>query len=188
MLAPPRPVHKRCFATGQAFVPGQQVISELIERADGSLERRDYLPEAYPGPREETIGYWHTRVPDAAERKQVSTDDLFDYFERLYEQEQPANDRLLFVLALLLLQKKRLILDADPTVGDEFMSVVGSNGEGPYRVRCMDLSDEEIEQLQRTLQAMMAADADSEVASPDDETVAEPRMKADAQEAAASGG
>lgn len=171
MIAPPRPVGKRCFATGQAFIPGQHVISELIERDDGSLERRDYLPEAFPGPRDETIGYWHTHVPETAARKPLSTDQLFDYFERLYEQEQPSNDQLLFVLALLLLQKKRLTLETDATAGDEFMSLAGSNGEGPYRIRCMDLSDEQIRQLQQTLQAVITAE--TEAVSPEDAAVAE---------------
>ncbi|RMG40457.1 MAG: hypothetical protein D6725_03365 [Planctomycetota bacterium] len=160
MIAPPRPVGKRCFATGQAFAPGQRVISELIERDDGSLERRDYLPDAFPGPGDATIGYWETHVPDAARNRRRSTEELFDYFERLHEQEQPADDRLVFVLALLLLQKKRLVLDTEVSEDGEFMTLVGSQGEGPYRIRCVELSDEEIEELQRTVLAVI--DAESE--------------------------
>ena len=54
-----------------------------------------------------------------------------------------------YVLALLLLRKKRLILEDSITIDDQpGLRLVGSGGEGPFDVMERELTDEQIAQLQ----------------------------------------
>ena len=82
------------------------------------------------------------------------------YFEQLSEDPNPAHEQMHYVLALLLLQKRRLKIDGQRTdeYGNEFLQVIGSKSEGPYEVVDQDLSEQEIANLQATLNAQLEAE------------------------------
>jgi hypothetical protein len=61
------------------------------------------------------------------------------------------------VLSLLLLKKRRVKLESSRHEGEvEYLELIGSQGEGPYEVRDQQLSDEEIEHIQHSLNAYLA--------------------------------
>lgn len=158
-----KPVSRMCAASGREFVPGETCHSVLVER-DGEVNRLDYCEEAWAGPPEGTLGEWKTIVPDlAAKPKTVDTESLMRYFEQLCEDANPAHDRMRYVLALLLIRKRRLEpggsrRDDD---GNEFLEVVGKKGEGPFEVQeDSDLSEDEITALQATLNARLQEELD----------------------------
>ena len=82
------------------------------------------------------------------------------YFEQLSEDPNPAHDQMHYVLALLLLQKRRFRLDGQRTDedGNEFLQVIGSKSEGPYEVADQDLDEQQIANLQATLNAQLEAE------------------------------
>ncbi len=148
-----RPLGKSCAATGQEFAPGQRVVSVVIER-DGAHERLDYSEESWTGPPDAMIGRWRCRAPevDVKPRSALDPDAMLAYFEQLAEDANPAHDKLRYVLALFLLQKRRLRLDGSRVDDDgEFLELSGVKGEGPYEIRDQQLSEEEIRGLQAEL-------------------------------------
>ncbi len=69
--------------------------------------------------------------------------------------------RLRYVLALLLLQKRRLELDGSRLDGEiEYLVLIGTKGEGPFEVRDEQLDAEEIASVEEQLLASMAERAD----------------------------
>ncbi len=148
-----RPVGKTCAATGQPLQPGSVCHSVLVER-DGELVRLDFSPEGWKGPPEGTVAHWLCRVPNEPEGKPkpVDAEELMQYFEQLMEDPNPAQEKLCYVLGLLLLQKKRLNLEGTREVdGVEYLELTGKMGEGPFLVRDQHLTDDEIRQLQKEL-------------------------------------
>ncbi|MHC4876275.1 MAG: hypothetical protein ACYTGL_07240 [Planctomycetota bacterium] len=148
-----KPAARACAATGREFQPGEQCHSVLVER-DGQLLRLDYAEEAWTGPPDDSLGDWLTLIPDTgSQKKTVDTESLFRYFEQLCEDANPAHDKLRYVLALLLLQKRRLRLDGTHRGEDEtdYLDLIGSKSEGPYEVPDQSLDESEIAQLQATL-------------------------------------
>jgi hypothetical protein len=82
---------------------------------------------------------------------------LLSYFEQLVEDGNPAHDRLRYVLALFLLQKRRLRLDGSRIDGDvEYLQLSGSRGEGPYEIPDQQLAETEIRELQAELNHSLA--------------------------------
>jgi len=148
-----KPVGKYCVSTGEPFSPGDLCHSVLIEE-EGEIVRHDYSAEAWPGqPPEECLAHWQTVIPQPEtedQPKPLDTESLFEFFEQMIEDANPAQEKIKYVVSLLLMQKKRLKLDrsADAEMN---LRLIGSQGEGPYLIRDQKLSESEIQQLQQEL-------------------------------------
>jgi hypothetical protein len=148
-----RPVAKTCSKSGRAFRPGDMCWSVLFEK-DGQLVRQDFSAEAWGGPPNGAIGHWRCYVPESAEsgRPKLDADSLFDYFLQLSDSPNIVQQQYRYVLSLLLLRKRRLILEEVVDVdGCPTMRLVGSGGEGPFDVAEEELSEDQIERLQNQL-------------------------------------
>ncbi len=148
-----RPVARTCAATGVELTPGRPCWSVLVEQ-DGQIVRLDYSPDAWKGPPADAIGYWECLVPErrSGSGQEIDADSLFDYFVQLCESPNQVELDYLYVLALLLLRKRRLVLEETLSVDDQnIMRLVGRGGEGPFDVVERDLPEERIGQLQDQL-------------------------------------
>ncbi|MCA9083349.1 MAG: hypothetical protein KDA81_04800 [Planctomycetaceae bacterium] len=148
-----RPLGKNCAATGEPLAPGSQCWSVLVEQ-NGKLVRQDYSSEAWAGPPENVLGFWQCEVPkdNGGQQKKLDVDGLFDYFVQLNDSPNLAEQDYQYVLALLLLRKRRLILEETTDTDDiPTMTLIGSGGEGPFQVMERELSDDQIVELQQQL-------------------------------------
>ncbi len=150
-----KPIGKVCAATGEPLTPGSSVYSVLVEQ-DGESVRLDYQPSAWEGSPPGTIGQWRAIVPFPEENKPKPLDahTLLEHFQQLLEDANPAQEKLCYVISLLLLQKRRLSLDGTRLDGDiAYLQLSGSRGEGPFEVRDQQLTADEINSLQTHLVA-----------------------------------
>lgn len=148
-----RPLGKVCAGSGKPLVPGSPCISALVQKGD-RWERLDFAHEAWTGPPAGTIGYWNCSVPvpSVEARRALTLDQIFRVFEQMVENANPAQDQLTYVLALLLMQKRKLHLDGSQSEGKQkTLRFAGAHGEGPYEIRDQQLSPQEIERLQQEL-------------------------------------
>ena len=98
-------------------------------------------------------------VPTAPQMRRIDPDDLMGRFEQLEDEGHEHVRRLRYVLALLLLQRKRLELeDSRSDEAFDVLILVGTKGEGPFEVRDERLGPEEIAAIQRELLAQIAAE------------------------------
>jgi hypothetical protein len=148
-------ISKTCHATGEDLVPGS-VCHSVLAHKEGKLTRIDFSQAGWNGPPDNTVGHWKSLVPhpETTKKKPLDADALLQYFEQLTEDANPARETLRYVLALLLIQKRRLKLDGSRYEDDvPFLELTGSHGEGPFQVRDQHLDPAEIEQLQHDLDA-----------------------------------
>ena len=146
-------IGKVCAATGEEFTPGDSCYSALIEQGE-QIVRLDFLESAWNGPPENCIGFWKSVVPEQNQKPNavLDPDALLRYFEQLCEDASPVNEKFCYVLSLLLLQKRKLRIDGNRKEDDiEFLQLSGTRGEGPFDIRVLDISDDEIQQLQQNL-------------------------------------
>lgn len=148
-----RPIGKTCAQSGKMFRPGEICWSVLLEQ-DGRLVRQDVSADVWQGPPTGAIGHWKCTIPETPEtaRLKLDPDSLFEYFVQLDESPNAVQRQYRYVLALLLLRKRRLILedvchDEDRPV----MRLVGTGGEGPFDVGEEELSEDQIQRLQHQL-------------------------------------
>jgi len=148
-----KPIGKTCSKTGQDLAPGELCYSILIQQ-DGEQTRLDFSPDGWDGPPEGTIAQWRSLIPEPVTEKKrtINVELLISFFEQLYEEASPAQEQLLYVLSLLLVQKRRLILEGTRQDGEiEYLQLTGSHGEGPYDIRDQKLDESEIKRLQNSM-------------------------------------
>lgn len=154
-----KPIGKACAATEVPLEPGAVVHSALVER-EGETIRLDYSESGWDGPPEGTIGHWRCIVPEPEieKPKPLNPDSLLQHFEIMLEDTNPVQQKLCYVIALLLMQKRRLQLEGTRYDGDiAWLEFIGQRGEGPFEVRDQQLSAEEITSLQATLHQHLSA-------------------------------
>jgi hypothetical protein len=99
---------RQCAATGRDLRPGERFYSVLLEEA-GQFARKDYAADAWPGPPEGAIAYWSGRIPASGQpRRPIINDELLvDCFQHLGDALEPAQRNFRYVVALLLMRRKR---------------------------------------------------------------------------------
>jgi hypothetical protein len=104
-----QPNTRRCAITGRELRPGEPYFTALLE-AGGQFVRQDYCKEAWVGPPQGAFSFWSGRVPANNEpaRPKVDDDLLMECFERLEGQTEPRRMSFRYVVALLLMRRKRL--------------------------------------------------------------------------------
>ena len=148
-----KPIGRTCAGTGQELVPGSLCHSVLIDR-QGELTRLDYSEAGWVPPPAGLMAHWRCEVPEptTSAKKTLDVDDLMRQFEQFSEEASPAHDKFRYVLALLLLQRRRLRLEGTKVIDDlEFLEVTGLRGEGTFLIPDQQLDAAEIEELQNAV-------------------------------------
>ena len=145
-----QPNSRRCTATGRELRPGEKVFSVLLDE-DGKLVRKDFAEEAWRGPPAEAFSFWVGRVvaPDLKKRAPIDDEMLLDCFKRLEDQKEASRIRFRYVVALLLMRRKRLRFEeAKKENGQEILTLRCMRTGARYPVINPVLSDEETAAVQ----------------------------------------
>jgi len=145
-----QPNTRRCFLTGRELQPGEKFYSVLLEEA-GQFVRHDYSGEAWQGPPEGAFSFWSGKVPAADPNKRPRIDDemLLECFSRLEGQTDPGRVNFRYVVALLLMRRKRLKFEAARTEdGHEVLRLRDARTGAEHGVVNPGLTDAEMASVQ----------------------------------------
>jgi len=148
----------QCWGTGKKIEYGKEYFAALVETNQG-LQRRDFCAEYWQEQKPEVFCYWKTKLPHPDQKKQIFVDDemLMAFFERLAEESEQEKINFRFVLALILMRKRRLKYDSSKIEdGKEIwhLRIVGSDREF-IEVINPNLDEEQIEQLSSQLSQIL---------------------------------
>ncbi len=140
-------------------------MASLCEREeDDGFDRFDYCQEAWDrGDRPKRLySYWRYIVPEAGKKPDILIDDavLVDLFERLAGDEQPQRIAFRYILALVLLRKRKLqLVGREEFEGGELwlLRFKGTDGE-PVQVKNPGIAEEEIQDLAEQLGEILQGD------------------------------
>lgn len=120
-----------CARTGRPFTAQERFHSALV-RGAGGLERVDICDEAWNGPPPETIAWWRSTFPTAAQSgpSLAPPDVLLDALESLEESRDEESLRYLLALQLVRRRVLRIVSEA----GDELVLACRKR-DREYRVR-----------------------------------------------------
>ena len=105
--------------------PGERYFTALLD-VDGRFLRQDYSSEAWQGPPPEAFSFWTGRIPAQEESRRPRIDDdlLFDCFQRLEGQTESDKINFRYVVALLLMRRKRFKFEEARKENDQETLVV----------------------------------------------------------------
>ena len=141
---------RRCAATGRELRPGERVYTVLLDQG-GQFVRQDYSSEAWTGPPASAFSFWVGRVPAPDDQRRPPIDDelLLDCFRRLQGETEPERVHFRYVVALLLLRRKRFKFEeARVEAGQEIMALRCTRTRELHQVVNPGLSDDEIARVQ----------------------------------------
>ncbi|MFN4257965.1 MAG: hypothetical protein ACK4RK_01610 [Gemmataceae bacterium] len=141
---------RRCAATGRELGIGEKVYSVLLQE-EGKLIRKDYGSDAWHGPPPHALGFWITKVRDTDSKSRPTIDDelLLDCFRRLEGQNDAERVQFRYIVALLLMRRKRLKFEEIQTEGDqEFLCLRCPRARTVYRVLNPRLTEEQMTEVQ----------------------------------------
>jgi hypothetical protein len=103
-----QPNTRRCTLSGRELQAGEKYWSVLLDEG-GKFIRKDYGAEAWQGPPPGAFSFWVGRVPPPQGKRRPPIDDdlLMDCFQRLEGQNEPGRVNFRYVLALLLMRRRR---------------------------------------------------------------------------------
>jgi hypothetical protein len=122
---------RTCTITGRDLRPGEEVYSVLWDEG-GQFVRKDYAADAWPGPPNAAIAWWAGRIPEAGRpaKPTINDDLLVDCFEHLSDTTDPSRLRFRYVVALLLMRRKRFKFDDARKQGEQETLVVRDSKSG----------------------------------------------------------
>ncbi len=141
---------RRCASTGRELQPGEKFYSVLVEEG-GRLVRLDYASAAWQGPPHGAFSFWSGRVPQDEHKRRPPIDDelLTDCFNRLEGATEPGQLSFRYVVALLLMRRKRLRFEeARVEGGQEIVCLCCNRTRTRYEVLNPRLTAEEMARVQ----------------------------------------
>jgi hypothetical protein len=111
---------RTCTATGRELRAGEKVFSVLWDEA-GQFVRKDYAADAWPGPPSGAVAWWAGRIPEAGRppKPTINEELLVDCFEHLTDTTDPGRLNFRYVVALLLMRRKRFRFDDTQKRGEQ---------------------------------------------------------------------
>ncbi|MEE2989476.1 MAG: hypothetical protein VX715_02610 [Planctomycetota bacterium] len=150
---------RQCHVSGEQFHPGDVFFSVLVSEGPEVL-RRDYSEAAWPGPPEQSLGWWKSRMPKPSATKihWAPNDILLHYFDQLSSELSQQDMR--YVLALLMVRRRILrVVDTLTTGGIEQMVLHCPKNENEYQVVVTQPGSARIDELQQSITALLFKDA-----------------------------
>jgi hypothetical protein len=145
-----QPNSRKCALTGRELQPGERFFSALLEE-DRHVVRKDFAADAWKGPPDGAFSFWTGRVTTANDKLKPRFDDdlLEECFARLEHQTEQSRVNFRYVVALLLMRRRRF----------RHESSVQENGVEKMVLRCLktnethevinpQLTDDEMAQVQ----------------------------------------
>ena len=150
----------QCYGTGKKIGCGEEYFAALVETEQG-LQRRDFCADYWQKEKPNVFCYWKSKLPRPDQKKQRFIDDemLMVFFERLAQETEQEKVNFRFVLAMVLMRKRRLKYDSSKTEGDKEiwrLRVVGDNQF--VEVINPHLDEEQIKQLSSQIGQILQTD------------------------------
>jgi hypothetical protein len=154
-----------CASTGEPLPKNEPAMATLCEREeDEGFDRLDFSIAAWEsGQRPDRLySHWRYIVLDSDKKEKIGIDDavLTDLFERLAEDERPQRIAFRYILALVLLRKRKLKLVGRQDSGEGeiwLLQFRGAEGD-PAKVKNPRIAEEEIQDLSEQLGEILQGD------------------------------
>jgi hypothetical protein len=141
---------RRCTVSGRELKPGEKYFSVLFDEG-GAWVRRDFSPECWAGAPQGAYSFWSGRLPQGGESRRLPVDDelLLDCLRRMDGEVEPARINFRFVVALLLMRRKKLkLVEARQEGVQELLMLQVAQSRETLAVVNPQLTDEEMNAVQ----------------------------------------
>lgn len=149
-----------CAGTGSPIPPGAPFFASLVYDA-GAFVRRDWSAEAWATQdHQQFLSWWRQKAPIAGEeqRRAIDIEALQRIFASLKDAKERPKQCFCYIVVLFLMRAKKLRFVESAHAGERSWIVVEDRAQGVvHRVRDPQMSNDELEAVQRNLLEVVAA-------------------------------
>ncbi len=149
-----------CAGTGALIPPGAAFFASLVYD-NGVFVRRDWSAEAWEGQdHQRFLSWWRQKAPVAGEerRRAIDAEALGRIFTSLKDAKERPKQCFCYIVVLFLMRAKKLRFVESARDGERSWIVVEDRAQGVvHRVRDPQMSNEELDAVQRNLLEVVAA-------------------------------
>jgi hypothetical protein len=153
---------RTCAETGAAIPPEVPYFSALVETDEEGWTRRDFSADAWPGvDKSGFFSFWKNKgySPRQDKRPPVDYDRLLDFFDALEGADERGKRLLRYVIALVLVRRRRLRLDdMSRSGGGDRLVVYDRRREGTMEIVSPPAGREDLEKAQEQLNYLFDSD------------------------------
>ncbi len=145
-----QPITRRCVVSGRDLEVGERYYTALLEEGDHFV-RQDFSAQVWQGPPPGAFSFWSGKVPPPEDAYKPRFDDdlLEECFQRLEGLTDPGRVNFRYVVALLLVRRRRLKLEQTSVAdGVETMTLRCPRTQESYQVVNPGLNEEAMSQAQ----------------------------------------
>ena len=155
---------RRCQACSHVFTVGEEYFSAVVETSqEDRLARQDFCPACWKPEGGGYFSFWRTRVPEpppASDRgpRLVDLGRLMQLFEHLADAPDVPAQRFRYVLALVLMRKRRLrVLESRRLAGGrgEELTLREVGSQRQHLVSCPSITEDEIRSVADRLREIL---------------------------------
>ena len=150
----------QCHGSGKRIEYGEEYFGALVETREG-LQRRDFCADYWESRKPEVFCHWKTRLPQPGQKKQIFVDDdmLMAFFDRLERESEQEKIDFRFVLALILMRKRRLKYEGTRVENEsEIWRLRITGDKQTVEVMNPHLDEQQIEQLSSQIGEILQTD------------------------------
>lgn len=149
---------RTCSATGRQLKAGERYFG-VLALDGGKFVRQEFSEEGWTGAPPGAFGHWAGRVPavgDANRRPPIDDDMLLECFQRLDGEIEPAKLNFRYVVALLLMRRKRVKFeDSKKGAAGDSLIVRDAKSGARHVVADPGLTDEQMKAVQNEVYQML---------------------------------
>jgi hypothetical protein len=169
-----------CRKCGRSFAAGEEYFSAVTETAEEDrLQRQDFCPACWSPESIAAFSFWKARVPEPAAStghgpRLIDMGRLMQLFEHLAEAPDVEAQRFRYVLALVLMRKRRLkVVESRRLSGGrgEELTLRETGGQRRHVVSCPSITEEEIRSVAGRLRDILDMPERWDQIAPPDRTV-----------------
>lgn len=159
---------RTCAVTGEEIPPEIPYYSAILEAEEEGWTRRDYSAGAWPAvEKTEFFSYWKNKGYSARRDKRppVDYDRVLDFFDALEGAEERGKRLLRYVIALVLVRRRRLRLDdmGRTEKGEDRLLVYDRRREGVLEILSPEATREDLAKTQEQLNYLFDSDFSADV-------------------------
>ena len=158
-----------CVATGDDLAPGDRIVSVLLIDPDEGTQRLDATEKAWadgwrPTNQSDVLAVWRGVMPeprDKADSRPVDDEDLVALFEQIAEPQDDQAVELRYVLAWMLVRRRRLRFEGQRGGKLHVRRVTATGGlidDTPIEVADPGLDEDQLEQAMERVATLLLGD------------------------------
>ena len=162
-----------CAATGLRLAPGDRIVSALLLDEGQGTKRVDVAEASWdagwrPGGELETLAVWRGVAPvprDKGHNRPVDDEDLAALFEQIAEPQDAQAVELRFVLAWMLIRRRRLRFEGQRGGRLRVRRVTATGGlidDAPIEVADPGLDEDQLEQAMERVAALLLGEPEAQ--------------------------